>query len=251
MKYQLTVTGEHLPAFTGPYEEDFMNAYQGLVRMADEIVKTIPGSTIEPVGELDMDAPSVTLEARTKDKVLLGNITITKIEAKAATEEDRDALRKCMNGLQTDHSIVINGVLGVYEDIWKKKYPLDTRMGANYTLGDLRSIKGWWQLKWYAVEAVSVFMARTVRMYAVSILGWDQETFMEEAELIAELLHADTVDKLIAAEVLKQACAKYGTSIAPDLDKSKALKVKIIAEMNKMFGAPADDPYVVDDQKYD
>lgn len=250
MKFQLIVTGEHLPAFEGPIENEFESAYAGLCHMAQGLEAKFKGVSIEPVGDIAPDSASITLEVRQKG-ILLGNLTLNKIEGKAATELDRDNLRQCLKDLYANPSIVITGVLGVYEDIWKKKYPMDTPLGINYTLGDFRSIKGWWQLNWYAVEAVSVFVARYVRLYAMNNLDWDQETFMEESDLIAELLADNVNDLLIAKEVVKQACAKYGTSVAPDLVKSKALKVRILAEMNRLFGAPADKPMVVDDLKYD
>lgn len=251
MKFQLIVTGEHLPAFEGPIENEFEPAFNGMLKMIQSLEKAFKGVSVQPVGEIDPDSASITLEARNGD-LLLGTLTLNKIESGPVTEETRQELRDFVAHMQSEDGkeTIVEGVMGVYSDIWLKTYPLNSPLGVSYTLGDIRSIKGWWQLNWLAKDCVATFMARTVRMYCVNKLGWDDVTFADELELIGSVLQDHPSDISFAEEVVKRACKVYGTATAPDLIKSKSVKQKMLAVLNKSFSATTDNPVVQDDGLY-
>lgn len=127
-------------------------------------------------------------------------------------------------------------VLGVIDDIYKGVHPRNTPALPPLTVGDLRSIKGWWRAKWIISEMVNVACGRTVNVMLRQHLGWGDERIMKEVDLIAELFGAveDTQPKIVERLVGKT-IALYGDKPV-DVNASKAAKERVVSYVEEKSG---------------
>lgn len=238
MLYQVKVTfnGEEAPSL--PPVDRPIAAEQAVAAVAAfcmegfEIVSQVPHSG---------DTPPITTLRKDGIEVVITIIDVE--ETPGVTISEDELLQRVRDYLlgETIPGQVVQIITEIYSGAWRR----NETISWGISVGDVKSIKGWWQVRWIVTEVYNGLVGRMFRGVLVDQYGWSEEKIIANMPLVNQYMmelsdkEGPIIDKVIVATK-----ERFGATPI-DLDAAKRLKLRLIAGLNEM-GVP-----IEDDGKYD
>lgn len=163
-----------------------------------------------------------------------------------------EELKKLVDLLKTQaRDTGVDQVLGVMTEVYAGAHARKEMLFPPLTVGDVRSIKGWWRCRWVVSQMYSMWCGRTMRM-GLTMGGIDQHNFTTPevmtmvSNAIAELSLPENENPILD-DIIYHSTIRFGERPV-DIEASKAMKSQMLMHM-RMQGVPAE--ACVDDGKYD